>query len=94
MGRWGLANNHPMQAWKEHYKKNRLRLNPRIDEIVAEKGYTAESKTAYRSDRRLNKRVRVQVEEEEEEEEDADEEESPISEDEAPPPKRRRIFRR
>lgn len=33
-----------------------MRLNVRIVEIVAEKGYIASSKTTYRSDRRVNKR--------------------------------------
>lgn len=45
-----------MSSWKEHYKKKEVRLNARIAEIVAEKGYMASSRATYQSDRRLNKR--------------------------------------
>lgn len=66
--------NHPWSSWKEHYKKNYEELDPRIQEIVDEKGYTAYSTRAYHVDRRLNKRARAQYEEEEEESEEDDEE--------------------
>ncbi|EKM49463.1 uncharacterized protein PHACADRAFT_265675 [Phanerochaete carnosa HHB-10118-sp] len=87
-----------MQSWKERYKKNCVRLDGRIDTVIAEKGYTVKSKTAYRNDRRLNKHTHTYALEGEEEEEDPDEQgEFATSEDEeeSPPPrKRQKHFKR
>ena len=87
-----------MQAWKEHFKKNRQELSKRINQIVAEKGYNVESKVAYRNDRRLNKRKRyVPVDEDDEEAEESGDQGEFIAEDdevEAPPQKRKRVVQR
>ena len=58
--------NHPWSSWKEHYKKNSETLDPRIDQIVVENGYTSHSRTAYLVDRRLNGRVMVDYEDDDE----------------------------
>ncbi|GJE88139.1 hypothetical protein PsYK624_042220 [Phanerochaete sordida] len=96
-GRWGLATEHTMASWKEHYKKNWKTLDKRINQIVAQKGYTVASKVAYRHDRRLNKRKRyVQMDADDEDGENLDGQGEFVSEDEeeARPQKRQRIVRR
>ncbi|KIP04575.1 hypothetical protein PHLGIDRAFT_189221 [Phlebiopsis gigantea 11061_1 CR5-6] len=83
-GLWGAAVSHPWASWLEHYKKNAETLDPRIAEIVEEKGYTSDQKTTYRVDRRVNGLKRIAVREESEESEDGNEGEGAAIEQEQP----------
>ena len=65
-----------MSSWKEHYRRQALRLDPRITEIAEEMGYKWTSRTTYQSDRHINlqkdRRHKTWYEEEEEDDDEGE----------------------
>ncbi|KAF9068292.1 hypothetical protein BDP27DRAFT_1327413 [Rhodocollybia butyracea] len=80
------ATRHTAQSWREHYKKNRNRLEPRIQEIVAQR--EPNPKASLYENHRVNNDADEEIEEErwEEMELEADEVEAALS---MPSPERR-----